>query len=319
MEGQIGNIDMDINIEEEFRWERLIASLPDITSNRYKKVRDKLVEMQEWLYEINNAKYKNTDDINISDKENNRIYDSFYDFVKSEFLSIVSDNEELLDVLVTVYYSDKKFMEKYSDKSILWGCFGEELAERAKGDFFHVDSSDMDKLVKRGEKARKHLEDLKEFKEKNFHIWEFENEKNAERIVPLYTEDVKWVKKSVPTKTDRCTDCRRLLLTLVYICRKCDSDTIRIIHNKNNRITKSALCKLADIDRRYFDKDIRVLDELGLLDISVDKYNHLLLKDIKMNRECNEILFTDIHYRKLASVMKDKIRKTVKTVKKDCA
>ena len=310
---------MDINIEEEFHWENLISSVPDITSHRYKKVRDKLVEMQEWLYDINNAKYKNTDDINISDKENNRIYDSFYDFAKSEFLSIVSDNQELLDVLVTVYYSDKKFMEKYKDKSILWGCFGEELVERAKGEFSHMCSLDMDKLVRRGEKARKHLEDLKEFKEKNFHIWEFENEKNAERIVTLYKEDVKWVKKSVPTKTDRCTDCRRLLLALVYICRKCDSDTIRIIYNKNDRITKSALCKLADIDRRYFDKDIRVLDELGLLDIAVDKYNHLLLKDIKMNRECNEILFTDIHYRKLASVMKDKIRKTVKSVKKDCA
>lgn len=319
MEGQIGNIDMDINIEEEFHWERLIASLPDITSNGYKKVRDKLVEMQEWLYEINNAKYKNTDDINISDKENNRIYDSFYDFAKSEFLSIVSDNQELLDVLVTVYYSDKKFMEKYSDKSILWGCFGEQLIERSKCDFSHADNLDMNKLLKRSEKAKKHLEDLKEYREKNFQIWEFENEKNADREVNLYKEDIRWIKKSVPTKTDRCTDCRRLLLALVYICRKCDSDTIRIIHNKNNRITKSALCKLADIDRRYFDKDIRMLDELGLLDISVDKYNHLLLKDIKINRECNEILFTDIHYRKLASVMKDKIRKTVKSVKKDCA
>lgn len=319
MEGQIGNIDMDINIEEEFHWERLIASLPDITSNGYKKVRDKLVEMQEWLYEINNAKYKNTDDINISDKENNRIYDSFYDFAKSEFLSIVSDNQELLDVLVTVYYSDKKFMEKYSDKSILWGCFGEQLIERSKCDFSHADNLDMNKLLKRSEKAKKHLEDLKEYREKNFQIWEFENEKNADREVNLYKEDIRWIKKSVPTKTDRCTDCRRLLLALVYICRKCDSDTIRIIHNKNNRITKSALCKLADIDRRYFDKDIRMLDELGLLDISVDKYNCLLLKDIKINRECNEILFTDIHYRKLASVMKDKIRKTVKSVKKDCA
>ena len=203
MEGQIGNIDMDINIEEEFHWERLIASLPDITSNGYKKVRDKLVEMQEWLYEINNAKYKNTDDINISDKENNRIYDSFYDFAKSEFLSIVSDNQELLDVLVTVYYSDKKFMEKYSDKSILWGCFGEQLIERSKCDFSHADNLDMNKLLKRSEKAKKHLEDLKEYREKNFQIWEFENEKNADREVNLYKEDIRWIKKSVPTKTDR--------------------------------------------------------------------------------------------------------------------
>ena len=63
---------------------------------------------------------------------------------------------------------------------------------------------------------------------------------------------------------------------------------------------------------------IKILAELGLLDISVDKYNHLALKDIQMNMDCSEILFNDIHYRKLESVMKDKIRKTVKSVKKDC-
>lgn len=319
MEEQIGRIDMDIIIEEEFHWERLIASFPDITSHRYKKVRDKLVEMQEWLYEINNEKYNDTDNMNESNKINKRRYESVYDFTKAELSAIIHDGSELLDMIITIYYSDKKFMEKYSDKSILWGCFGEELAERAKGDFSHVDSSDMDKLVKRGEKAKKHLEDLKEYREKNFQIWEFENENNVDREVNLYKEDIQWIKKSIPTKIERCTDCRRLMLVLAYICRKCDIDAISIIHNKNNRITKSALCKLADIDRRYFDKDIRLLDELGLLNISIDKYNHLLLKDIKMNRECNEILFTNIHYRKLAGVMRDKIRKSEKSVKKDCA
>ena len=56
-----------------------------------------------------------------------------------------------------------------------------------------------------------------------------------------------------------------------------------------------------------------------MLDISVDKYNHLALKNVQMNMDCNEILFTDIHYRKLAGVMRDKIRKSEKSVKKDCA
>ena len=109
------------------------------------------------------------------------------------------------------------------------------------------------------------------------------------------------------------------MLVLVYICRKCDTDAIRIIHNKNNRITKSVLCRMADTDRRYFDKDIKILEKLGLLQISVDKYSHLLLKDIKVNREYNEIIYVDIHYRKLASVMKDKIRKSIKYVKNECA
>ncbi len=319
MEGQIGSIDMDINIEEEFHWERLIASLPDITSYRYKKVRDKLIEMQEWLYEINNAKYCNTEDTNDSVQEYNKNYDLLYEYAKAELLAIVRDEAELLDMLITIYYSDKKFMEKYNDKTVLWGCFGEQLIERSKCNFSYLSNSDMDRLLKRGGKAKKHLEDLKEYREKNFQIWEFENEKNADREVTLYKEDIQWIKKSIPTKTERCTDCRRLMLVLAYICRKCDIDAISIIHNKNNRITKSALCKLADIDRRYFDEDIKILAELCLLDISVDKYNHLTLKNVQMNMDCNEILFTDIHYRKLAGVMRDKIRKSEKSVKKDCA
>lgn len=319
MEGQIGNIDMDINIEEEFHWERLIASLPDITSYKYKKIRDKLIEMQEWLYEINNTKYCNTEDTNNSVQEYNKNFDSLYECAKAELLTIVHDESELLDMLITIYYSDKKFMEKYSDKTILWGSFGELLIERSKSNFSYIDNSDMDRLLKKGEKAKKHLEDLKEYRGKNFQIWEFENEKNADREVNLYKEDIQWIKKSIPTKIERCTDCRRLMLVLAYICRKCDIDAISIIHNKNNRITKSALCKLADIDRRYFDSDIEILKELGLLDISVDKYNHLLLKDIQMNKECNKLLFANIHYRKLAGVMKDKIRKGVKSVKEECA
>lgn len=242
-----------------------------------------------------------------------------YEYAKVELLTIVHDESELLDMLITIYYSDKKFMEKYKDKTILWGCFGEQLIERSKCDFSHVNNLDMDKLFKRSEKAKKHLENLKEYREKNFQIWEFENEKNVDREVNLYKEDIQWIKKSIPTKTERCTDCRRLMLVLTYICRKCAMDTISIIHNKNNRITKSVLCKLADTDRRYFDEDIKILAELGLFDISVDKYNHLTLKNIQMNTDCNEILFTDIHYRKLAGVMRDKIRKREKSVKKDCA
>lgn len=319
MEEQIGNIDMDINVEEAFHWEKLIASVPDVTSHRYKKVKDKLTEMQEWLYEINNTKYCNTEDTNNSIQEYNKNFDSLYEYAKAELLAIVHDESELLDMLITIYYSEKKFMEKYNDKTVLWGCFGEQLIERSKCNFSYVDNSDMDKLLKRGEKAKKHLEDLKEYRKSNFQIWEFENEKNVDREVNLYKEDIKWIKKSIHTKTERCTDCRRLMLVLTYICRKCDTDAICIIHNKNNRITKSVLCKLADTDRRYFDKDIKVLEKLGLLQISVDKYSRLLLKNIKMNRECNEMLFADIHYRKLAGVMKDKIRKSVKSVKKDCA
>ena len=54
--------------------------------------------------------------------------------------------------------------------------------------------------------------------------------------------------------------------------------------------------------------------------MSVDKYNHLLLKDIQINKDVHEILASDIHYRKLAGIAKDKIRKKITvSVKNDCA
>ena len=293
--------------------------IPDITSHRYKKIRDKLEEMQGWLYEINNDRYKDRDDSEEAAKENNRNYDALYELAKSEFLDIVPDRSELLDMLLVIFYSDKKFMKKHSDKSVLWGCFGDELVERTRCSFSH-EGAEMDQIRKRGEKARKSLENVQKYREKNYQIWEFENDKNADRKVTLYKEDISWIKKIVPAKQERCTDCRRLLLVLLYICRKCDSDTITVLCNKNNRITKSALCKIADIDARNFNKVIRILHDLGILDSGIDKYNHLLLKMNHVNMEGNEILAEDVSYRKLKSIAKDKIREKVSdSVKNNCA
>ena len=151
-------------------------------------------------------------------------------------------------------------------------------------------------------------------------VWEFDNDKNADRKVTIYKEDIRWIKKKVPAKQERCTDCRRLLLVLLYICRKCDSNTITVLCNKNNRITKSALCKMADIDARNFNEVVRILQDLRILDAGIDKYNHLSLKMNEINMDGNEILAEDILYRKLKSIAKDKIREKVSSsVKNNCA
>lgn len=320
IEENIGNVDMDINMEDGFHWENLLPYIPDITSHRYKRIRDKLEEMQEWLYEINNDRYKDTDDSDEAAKENNRNYDALYELAKSEFLAIVPDGSELLDMLLIIFYSDKKFMKKHSDKSILWGCFGDELVERVRCSFSHDGGTDLEKIRKRGEKARKSLENVQGYREKNYQIWEFENDKNADRKVTIYKEDISWIKKTVPAKQEHCTDCRRLLLVLLYICRKCDSDTVTVLCNKNNRITKSALCKMADTDARNFNEVIRILQELGILDAGMDKYHHLSLKMNDINTDGKEILAEDISYRKLKSIAKDKIREKVSgSVKNNCA
>lgn len=299
MEEKIGNINMDINVEKDFQWENLVLYIPDITTHKYKRVRDKLVEMQEWLCEINNTKYKELDESDEKGQECSRSYDALYEYAKCELLAICPDESELLDLLLVIFYSDKKFMSKYSDKSILWGCFGNDLTERAKGNFTHVGSEELEKLLKRSEKAQKHLEDLKAYRETNFQIWEFENEENAKRKVSLYKDDIRWIKQMISTKTKRSTDCRRLLLALLYVYRKCNSSVVTVLYNKNNRITKSILCKMVDIDRRYFDDDIKCLQELGLVSVGVNTSNHLQIKILKMNNKCIDILVEDVSYKKL--------------------
>ena len=66
-------------------------------------------------------------------------------------------------------------MNRYKDKSILWGCFGEQLIERCKGNFnSDIDEEQLTKLKKRREKAVKSINALKEYRDKNLLIYEFE-------------------------------------------------------------------------------------------------------------------------------------------------
>ena len=77
---------------------------------------------------------------------------------------------------------------------------------------------------------------------------------------------------------------------------------------------------MADIDARNFNEAVRILQELGVLDAGMDKYNHLSLKMNDINMDGSEILAEDVSYRKLAGIAKDKIREKVSgSVKNNCA
>lgn len=95
---------------------------------------------------------------------------------------------------------------------------------------------------------------------------------------------------------------------------------ITVLYNKNNRITKSVLSKMADIDRRYFDDNIKCLQELGVVSVEINSSNHLQIELLKTNEHCIDILEEDVSYKKIRSIAKDKIReKVTKIVKKECA
>lgn len=327
MEEQIGKEYSEIEVTDKFDVFQFLSSKIDTTTHKYSKIRATLIDLQEQYNDISNENFKDEDSSKTESEDNSKKYDALYDMASSALLSVESNVSNLIDTLLTIYYTDKKFMEKYSDKSILWGCFGEYMVERAKGNFTRSNDIDFEELRRRKEKADKYIADLKAYREDNFIIYDFENKKikndegNTEYChtkANIYKEDISWIKEMIPTKIKYSCQCRRLLLVLMYASRKCNSDQIQLMYNKNNRITQSALCKLADIDKRNFQKYMLTLNELGITE-TFKNSNRPIIRLLKCNDKYSCIYKEDIHYRQLKTVVKEKIReKATKTVKENC-
>ena len=132
MEKHIAKKRTNIKEIKPFKAESLLRSVPDIKSKIYKRVKDCLLDAQEEFADISNANYYDEDFCLSGDTEKDRKYIALYDRAKADLLEIEENVSKLLDIMLTVYYTDKGFMKKCKDKSVLWGCFGEQLIERCK-------------------------------------------------------------------------------------------------------------------------------------------------------------------------------------------
>lgn len=106
-----------------------------------------MVDAQEEFADISNENYYDADFCMSGDTERDQKYVALYDKVRADLLEIKPKVSELVDILLEIYYTDKGFMKRYKDKSILWGCFGELLIERCKGNFNNdIDEKQLDRL-----------------------------------------------------------------------------------------------------------------------------------------------------------------------------
>lgn len=321
MESQIAKKTSSIKEGDTFDVNTLLASVPDVTSKEYKKIKDCLSDAQEEFADISNENYYDGDFCMSGDTEKEQKYIALYDRTKADLLEIKPEVSGLLDNLLTIYYTDKGFMKKCQDKSILWGCFGEQMIKRCKGDFTAViDEDNLAKLKKRREKALKSLNALKEYREKNFLISEFEKEGVKENIVNIYSEDISWIKSVISTKEKYSSEARKLLLALLYICRKCNTSCVRLHQSQNNRLNRSSLCKLVKIDRKHLDSILNMLRTLGIIEMKTDNEGHLCIELVKRNETCVKTIKENVEYQHLYAVANDKFReKTTKNVDKNCA
>lgn len=321
MEEQIEKKHSSINEHKSFDVTSLLKSSPDVTTKKYKKIKDCLTNAQEEFVDITNTNYYDDEFCMSGDSEKEQRYVALYDWIKADLLEIESDISKLVDTLLAIYYTDKGFMRKYQDKSILWGCFGEQLIERSKGEFSNtISSEELEKFKKRREKALKSIKTLKEYREKNFLIAEFETDGIKDISVDIYSEDITWIKKMVSTKVEYSNETRKLLLALLYIYRKCNINMIQLCQSHNNRLNRTSLCKLVKIDRRHLDSILNILQECQIIELFLDKQKHLCIELLKFPYEGEKILKKNIEYQHLYSLANDMFREKVSKIgDKNCA
>lgn len=321
MEEQIAKKSSSIKVQELFDVTTLLKSVPDMTTKKYKKIKDCLSKAQDEFADISNANYYDDDFCMSGDIEKEQKYVALYDWAKADLLEIENDISKLLDSILAIYYTDKGFMKKYQDKSILWGCFGEQLIERCKGNFSNtIGVEELEKFKKRREKALKSIEILKNYREKNFLIAEFETDGIKDISVDIYSEDITWIKNMISTKIEYSNEARKLLLALLYVFRKCKTNLITLYQSHNNRLNRTSLCKLVKMDRRHLDSILNILQERQIIGLNLDKQNHLCIELLKFPNVGEKILKENIEYQHLYSLANDKFReKVAKIVDKNCA
>ena len=323
MEEQIAKKRTNIKETKPFSFEILLRSVADTESKIYKRIKDCLLDAQEEFADISNANYYDEDFCLVGDTEKDRKYIALYDRTKADLLEIEGNVSTLLDIMLTVYYTDKGFMKKCKDKSVLWGCFGEQLIERCKGnDCAEFDEAHIEKLKRRRDKAIKSINKLQDYRSKNFLITELEvkNEEGEDISVDIFLEDISWIKFQISTKEKHSTEARKLLLALIYICRKCNTDTIVLYQSQNNRLNRTSLCKLVKIDRKHLDSILSMFREKKIVNLSLDNKKHLCITMNEMPENGSKILRKDVKYQKLYSLANDNFReKVTKNVENNCA
>lgn len=321
MEEQISKKRSNIKETKTFKVESLLRSVPDTESKKYKKIKDCLLDAQEEFADISNANYYAEDFCLSGDTEKDRKYIALYDRTKADLLEIEDNISKLLDNILIVYYTDKGFMKKCKDKSVLWGCFGEQLIERCKGnDCAGFNKEDIEKLKCRRDKAIKSIEKLQEYRSKNFLITELENEDGEYISVDIFSEDISWIKSQISTKEKYSTEARKLLLALIYICRKCNTNTIVLYQSQNNRLNRTSLCKLVKINIKHLNSILSMFRKNKFVNLSLDNKKHLCITMNEVPKNGLKKIQKDVKYQKLYSLANDKFReKVTKNVENNCA
>ncbi|ADK14730.1 hypothetical protein WX45_01930 [Clostridium ljungdahlii DSM 13528] len=317
MEKEIANIDDELKKNKE---EQLEEKAEDITcfyseknTEQFKdKKYDNSVSYTKYIKPLLKDLKKEYDEISkYNSQENNNIFCSsdikqehddrykiFYTYAKMELMNILEHKElklikeKLLDFIVFAFYRDKDFNKL--DKSLLWNCFGSELSCRIKGKSLIVKKS---KLTY--EDRREKISKLKKInnKKNKIYISIFKNEEK-DKQVEIFDSELD-VFKNIGNKDERN------LLKALYIISKFNkvfkgNFKFEIEKNKKDAITKTHMCKLADIDARKYPNILKKVitkhEDIVTIEPSKD-YSKIIceFKKDKFSKNGNSKKYTDIN------------------------
>ena len=207
----------------------------------------------------------------------------FYDKCRTELLFIEPDINKLIDMLVVIYYGDKKNGARFLDleKDILWNAFPNEMIARCTEKNISANIN----FEKLKEHHKKNVEYAKKQKERRLNMQKVtigliqNNEGYRDKYVIFTKEDRKSINDILNRayadkrirRRDNVIKLKRILAILVYLSRKCENEKgvaqwMKKLNNVPNEITDLTLERLTSVSHKYMDTAIALFDKIGILE-----------------------------------------------------
>ena len=249
----------------------------------------------------------------------------FYDKCRTELLFLEPDIDKLIDMLVIIYYGDKKngagFLEL--EKDILWNAFPDEMVARCSEESKSI-STDID-FVKLKEQHRKNMEYAKKQKERRANMQKVtigliqNNEEYRDKHVVLTKGDRKSINNilnrayadKLIKRKDNVTKLKRIFAILVYLSRKCENEKgiaqwMKKLDNVPNEITDLTLERLTSVSHKYMDTAIALFDQMGILESRIISGGTKI--KVLFPHNVGEVWFETGDYNKAGTIIRDYFR-----------
>jgi len=274
-------------------------------------VYNRLKKLQEEYCQIATAYRKEPIKSRECDREAANKFRWFYDKCRTELLFCCPDVNELLDMLIVIYYGAKHKGAAFYDveKDILWNAFPKEMIDRSTNNptLQDIDFSKIEKRHKANQEYKRKQKQTK-YDKKSVHIKSF---KIYEKIKVILTKAErkeinilvdKMYKDKLISRKDNVFKYKRILAMLIYLSRKCEktSTELRALKNDGHFVKDTDGQNVKYLRTIYIQKWIKKYDNAPdeLTDLALEKLtgvNHKMIETVIKHLEKVGVIQTRIN------------------------